>query len=412
VTAFFEAGGSRCLVGTRALLGEGWNSPPANVLVDMGAATTSVSVQQVRGRTLRLDPAAPGKVADNWDVVCVADGHVRGTADYERFVRKHRQYFALGAAGEIESGVSHVHPTLGPFGPPPPAAFEALEVAMLARPGTRAATRAAWRIGEPYRDVPVETVRVRLGRSPGLPGTRLLRVAPPSGPGSGAPRFALAVGGTLAAAASVGVGLVIGAPVVGGLAALAVAGVATGATLAGVRDRIASLAPSDTLEDLGRAVADALAATGLIASTLGSGAVRIAPQPDGYYRCYLDGSSYEGARRFAEALEQLVEPLWDPRWLIPRRVDAPPSGLTETAVVLLRRVLPGRRGSPEVWHAVPDVLASRKDRVAAFEAAWSRWVSPGARALRAGDPRADIVLALRLGDDPFRVETQLRTLWT
>ena len=410
VTAFFEAGGSRCLVGTRALLGEGWNSPRANVLVDLGAATTSASVQQVRGRTLRLDPSAPGKVADNWDVVCVAEGHLRGTADYERFVRKHRHYFALGATGEIESGVSHVDPSLGPFGPPPTDAFETLASAMLARPAARAATRSAWRIGEPYRDVPVETVRVRLGRSPGLPGMRLLRLKP--GPAAGVPPFALAAGGTLGAVAAAGAGLALGAPVVGALGALGIAGAATGATLAGLRDRLSRLAPSDTLEDMGRAVADALAATGLTAPGMGAPAVRVAPQPDGYYRCYLEGSSYEDARRFAVALEQLVVPLWDPRWLIPRRVDEPPASLTGTAAVLLRRALPGRRGSPEVWHAVPDVLASRKDRVAAFEAAWSRWVSPGARALRADDPRAEVVLAVRLGDDPFRVETQLRTLWT
>ena len=45
------------------MLGEGWNAQRANVLVDLGAATTSVSVQQVRGRTLRLDPDDPAKVA-------------------------------------------------------------------------------------------------------------------------------------------------------------------------------------------------------------------------------------------------------------------------------------------------------------------------------------------------------------
>ena len=119
VTDFLQAGRSRCLIGTRALLGEGWNAPCANVLVDLGGATTSVSVQQVRGRTLRLDPDDPQKVADNWDVVVVAVGHLRGGADYARFVRKHRDYYAPSGTGEIESGVSHVDSALGPFGPPP-----------------------------------------------------------------------------------------------------------------------------------------------------------------------------------------------------------------------------------------------------------------------------------------------------
>ena len=77
--ALLVDGTTRVLVGTRALLGEGWNCPPLNVLVDMTIATTGVSVQQMRGRSLRLDPADPQKVASNWDVVCVAPDLVRGT---------------------------------------------------------------------------------------------------------------------------------------------------------------------------------------------------------------------------------------------------------------------------------------------------------------------------------------------
>ena len=117
LTRAFEEGLIRCLIGTRALLGEGWDAQRVNVLVDLSAAGTSVAVHQMRGRSLRLDPKLPRKVADNWDVVCVAAGHPKGADDYARFVRKHDRYFAPTREGEIESGVSHVHPALSPFGP-------------------------------------------------------------------------------------------------------------------------------------------------------------------------------------------------------------------------------------------------------------------------------------------------------
>ena len=65
-----------------------------------------------------------------------------------------------------------------------------------------------------------------------------------------------------------------------------------------------------------------------------------------------------------------------------------------------------------VHHAVPDLLATRQERVAVFGECWRRWVSPGARPIRATDPAAQRVLELHRGDDPFEVETQLRTLWT
>ena len=60
-TAAFEAGATRALIGTRAFLGEGWNAPCVNCLVDLTSAATGVSVRQMRGRSLRLDPDDPGR---------------------------------------------------------------------------------------------------------------------------------------------------------------------------------------------------------------------------------------------------------------------------------------------------------------------------------------------------------------
>ncbi|HTX00117.1 MAG TPA: hypothetical protein VMD59_15140 [Acidimicrobiales bacterium] len=76
-TTAFAAGATKALVGTRALLGEGWDAPCVNCLVDLSETTTAVSVTQMRGRSLRLDPADPTKMASNWDVVCVAAGLAR-----------------------------------------------------------------------------------------------------------------------------------------------------------------------------------------------------------------------------------------------------------------------------------------------------------------------------------------------
>lgn len=410
VTRFFGSGRSRCLVGTRALLGEGWDCPAVNVLVDLGSATTSVSTRQVRGRSLRLDPRAPDKVADNWDIVCVAPEHERGHGDYARFVRRHADYYALTHEGEIESGVSHVDPALGPYAPPPAASFEALAERMLARAAERPAVRAAWRIGEPYRDVPVPTIRVRAARSVGLPGAPVWRAAAPAWTGGSPARAAAAGlgGGVLAVAAGVATGL----PLVGLAVALLLL-LGTGARLVhGTRRAMAALVPSDTLGAMGRAVADALAETGRNDRAAGADRVRVVPQPDGYQRCLLAGVSEADAGRFAEAMEDVLAPLWEPRWVIGRQVlDDPPtlSGAVRVFVTgVAGRVAPGR----VVYHAVPDLLAGNKERVASFERAWDRWVSPGQRAVRATDPAGAGILAAHRGEDPFRIETQLRTLWT
>ena len=56
-TAIFTAGQTRLLVGTRALLGEGWDAPCVNCLIDLSAAATAVSVVQSRGRALSSNVA-------------------------------------------------------------------------------------------------------------------------------------------------------------------------------------------------------------------------------------------------------------------------------------------------------------------------------------------------------------------
>jgi superfamily II DNA or RNA helicase len=135
LTRFHAEGGSRCLIGTRALLGEGWDAPAVNVVIDLTAATTPTSVVQARGRALRLDAGWPGKVADNWGVVCVTGDHPKGAADFDRFARKHDRYFALAQTGDIVSGVAHVDPRLSPYAPPPDEQFDALNATMLVRAG-------------------------------------------------------------------------------------------------------------------------------------------------------------------------------------------------------------------------------------------------------------------------------------
>ena len=118
VTAFFAAGGTRALVGTRGLLGEGWDAPAITTLVDLTTATTPTAVVQTRGRALRIDPANPEKVALLWSVVCVQEGHVAGANDWERYARKHRGYFTVDETGAVVDGVAGVDSSFSDYHPP------------------------------------------------------------------------------------------------------------------------------------------------------------------------------------------------------------------------------------------------------------------------------------------------------
>jgi superfamily II DNA or RNA helicase len=179
VTGLLSAGETRLVVGTRGLLGEGWDCPEVNVLVDMTAVAAEVSVRQMRGRSLRLDPRDPGKLANNWDVVCVAPDLGRGHADYGRFVRRHAHLHAPCEDGTIETGPSHVHPELSPYGPPPAERFVAINLEQRDRAQDLDAARARWQVGIPYRGVDLDALVVREPPRRGAGGTIALGTVDP-----------------------------------------------------------------------------------------------------------------------------------------------------------------------------------------------------------------------------------------
>ena len=97
VSELVTAGQIRLVVGTRGLLGEGWDCPAVNTLIDLTAATTSASTQQLRGRTMRLDPGWGDKVAHNWSVTCLLPSHprLRSAPDLNRLRRKAEHLWSL-----------------------------------------------------------------------------------------------------------------------------------------------------------------------------------------------------------------------------------------------------------------------------------------------------------------------------
>jgi superfamily II DNA or RNA helicase len=407
VTQYFEEGHSRCLIGTRGLLGEGWDAASVNVLIDLTGAATSTAVQQMRGRSLRLDPALPRKVAHNWDVVCVAPDHPKGAADYARFVRKHRSYYALTAEGEVESGVSHVDARLSPYGPPPAGEFPAINASLLECVGSREAVYDLWGIGKPYANRAAPTVRVHFGRAIGFPAQRL---APSSG--NAPPRFRARLAGVVGSALTAGLAVTMAGSEAAGVAvgtALAAAGV--GWITGTASDYLRRFGASDALEDLGAAVADGLRDAGLISPSLGAGSVRVAPQQDGFYRCYLSEAPNEEARLFADSLDELLAPLESAHYIVPRYIPGEPRTPLDALRIALRGAPRRQPTRSVVYHAVPSALSANRKRVAAFERAWNRYVSAGS-ALYWKDPRAQAIFAVQRGEDPFSVTTQMRTLWT
>lgn len=71
ITEIFGEGHITALVGTQALLGEGWDAPSVNTLILASHVGSFMLSNQMRGRAIRIDPRAPNKVANIWHLVSV-----------------------------------------------------------------------------------------------------------------------------------------------------------------------------------------------------------------------------------------------------------------------------------------------------------------------------------------------------
>lgn len=402
-TAALDAGATNVVVGTRALLGEGWDAPCVNVLVDLTVATTGVSVRQMRGRSLRLDPAAPEKIASNWDVVCLAPDLVRGGADYGRFVRKHLHLLAPAEDGVIEAGPSHVHPELGPFAPPPLEDLPAIDRAMRARAADHEGARRRWAVGTPYEGVERSTITVR--------PVRPVRETAPRGPDAMPDRpvrlpldqrvpFTVAATALAGAAASA----VLLAPV--GLVLAAAAPAALGWAAVRLRRAAALAPPLPPLGAVARAVVDAYLELGELPADVAASLV-VEPRTSGYLRCRLRRGTPEQAQLLATAVEQLLDVVDAPRYLVSRPIRIPGRGPVAMLACSLRR-----RDPLDVrWHAVPDDLARHRDRAQAFHRAWRAHVGPSELRFAQRSEEARALAALASGSTSG-YDVSVRQVWS
>ncbi len=118
VTQLFEAGDIEILVGTKSLLGEGWDAPAINSLVLASFVGTFMLSNQMRGRAIRTDKRQPQKVANIWHVATVLPGAKQiigplktGTNDlgpeYDLLARRFETFVGVSSRQDsIESGLN------------------------------------------------------------------------------------------------------------------------------------------------------------------------------------------------------------------------------------------------------------------------------------------------------------------
>ncbi len=71
ITEMFNKGHITILVGTQALLGEGWDAPSINSLILSSTVSSYMLSNQMRGRAIRIDKNNPDKISNIWHLATI-----------------------------------------------------------------------------------------------------------------------------------------------------------------------------------------------------------------------------------------------------------------------------------------------------------------------------------------------------
>ena len=435
VTAAFEEGITKCLVGTRGIFGEGWDSLSLNTLIDLTSVTTSTSVQQLRGRSIRKDPSWERKVAHNWDVVCIAKDFERGDIDLKRFYRRHAQYWGIMiypdwkemAAdalqmeqfpaedviendGQITKGVPHVSPKLAyelMMRPLKMVNFGRHNRYMLRQVERRDHVYAKWKIGEEYSNfsysvtnLDVRDLKIRTVYTVENTIKRMLAEF----------RVSIAMGAfsALNVAFYLFLQSLESGITAGCLSTAVVLIVGTMATTAfGARNafRLAKKflieqPPDGILLDAGRALLAALKDAGLVSRNLQMEYVRVVETPDKAYQVLLDYASPEDSGTFVRAFREIFDPVRDQRYLIFRDDSRLPNLLLRPFWLVLRQFVRTNFGYKPAYHPVPKILSQRKERALAFAQYWEKYVGGGKLVFTRSETGRKVLLEARAQQRP------------
>lgn len=331
ITEFFQSGITKCLIGTRGLLGEGWDASKINVLIDLTTVTTSMSINQLRGRSIRLDKEWPEKVANNWDVVCLAEEFTNGFADYERFKKKHKQLYGVCDDGAIEKGVGHVHAAFTEA--EPEGVSEGMAVFnedMLRRGRSRSHVRGLWGIGQPFNAKPTSAIEARFGAG-FVGGFKFGREKTP-------------------------------------------------------------WTNESLVQSISLSIVNSLIHLGMISKNCRADGGN---RGGGWVRLHLENANEEESALFSACLEEVLGPMEKPRYVISRSSKfITDTWLSKLMPEVIAKFFRPVKDKLVMYHTVPKILAASAEKAEIFQRYWNEFVSPSelfyARS-KEGKIRVDII---------------------
>ena len=113
ITKLFEACDIQVLIGTIALIGEGWDAPFINSIIMATYTSSFVTSNQLRGRAIRVDNNKKEKFANIWHLICmeqVDEGSYELGYDYDILKRRFLAYEGIDSEKKnISTGIERLN---------------------------------------------------------------------------------------------------------------------------------------------------------------------------------------------------------------------------------------------------------------------------------------------------------------
>lgn len=327
VTDLFSAGEINTLIGTKSLLGEGWDSPCVNALILASFVGSYMLSNQMRGRAIRVCPGVPDKTSNIWHLVSMEplwayadgiqnillrpNGNVGKEDDYpvsEDFDTMRRRFKSFLGVGYTENVIQDGVERLSIIKPPyDQKNIEAINEKMLEMAADRKTLRERWCSSIAKCPDASQVVQVNQVEKEILPQKYLFfnAVAWLAGEMSGQiAALALLLSMLRDSEHSSTAAMIL-------VAIMVILGMMMIKT---VRRMVRTHSPDKSMELLANAVMNALKQINVIQS---NNAKAITEHFNQYFTaCYLDGGTTYEKNIFADCISQIMGPIDNPRYLL------------------------------------------------------------------------------------------------
>lgn len=355
VTQLFEGGSINILIGTKALLGEGWDAPSINTLVLASYVGSFVSSNQMRGRAIRVNADVADKTGAIWHLACLDPTAEDGGKDMEKLEQRFQAFNGVSLKEEayIENGLARLglpdtlHADVD---------LEALNADMIQESQNRSVLKYRWETAIAQGNVLIRALKVpyekevpfvKTKRLAGLNAVKYLSVQIVTGLSLFLPEFMLKNFGTILNKGWLSVIYLLGSALIVGF------GPKTFKAL-----KVYFLFGNQFKKT--KKIADALFAHVVGQQLLNSTSteMRIVAEQNmkGTFMIYLEGANQHDCNLFVGLLDEIIAPIENPRYLL-------------VGQGWLKRILGFRS-----YYVVPAPFAKRKEDAMVFKSYWNEHV--------------------------------------